>query len=157
MTRECLPHPFYSMSSSDQITLLLKRARAGDERARHQLLDALYGELRELAESYVRGERHGHTLSPTALVNEVCVRLLSTEELPVVNRVQFRAFVARAMRNVLIDYARERGRLKRGGGQKRVPLYSDVAFENGPKIDVLALDDAPVSYTHLTLPTNTPV
>jgi RNA polymerase sigma factor (TIGR02999 family) len=128
--------------SSVQVTQLLSRAREGDSQARDELLNALYDELRNLARACFRGERPGHTLQATALVNEVCLRLLSTDTLPGQNRTQFRAFVAKAMRHVLIDHARERSRRKRGGGRGKVPLDEDLLVEDKPAVDILALDEA---------------
>jgi len=128
--------------SSSDVTQLLLRAHNGDSQARDNLLSTIYGELRELARAYFRRERPGHTLEATALVNEVCVRLLATDTLPGKNRAQFRAFVAKAMRHVLVDYAREKHRRKRGGGQQRVPLQSGLLVKDAPSVDLLALDEA---------------
>ncbi len=124
------------------VTQLLDRARDGDSKARDELLSALYDELRGLARACFRGEKPGHSLQATALVNEVCLRLLAADGLPGKNRGQFLAFVAKAMRNVLLDHARQRRRLKRGGGQRRVPLDSELVIEEEPAIDLLALDEA---------------
>jgi RNA polymerase sigma factor (TIGR02999 family) len=128
--------------ASHEVTQLLVRARDGDSRARDELLSAIYDELRALARSYFRGERVGHTLEATALVNEVCLRLLAGEGLPGENRAQFRAFVAKAMRHVLIDHARERGRIKRGGQGRKVALDQDMVVVGGPSVDLVALDEA---------------
>ena len=128
--------------SPSEITLLLDRAQGGDGGARDELFRLIYDELRELARSYLKGERAGHTLEATALVNEVCVGLLKKEALPGTNRGQFRAFVAKAMRHVLIDHARERQRKKRGGNAQRVPLTENLRVEAEPSLDLLALDAA---------------
>lgn len=128
--------------SALEVTNLLQRTREGDLRARDELLSAIYHELRALAQAYFRSERPGHTLQATALVNEVCLRLLSRGKLPGENRMQFRAFVAKAMRHVLIDHARERKRRKRGGGLKKVPLEGVLMVEEGPSDDLLALNEA---------------
>jgi RNA polymerase sigma factor (TIGR02999 family) len=123
------------------VTLLLERARDGDLRARDGLLSAIYEELRSLARAAKRDERPGQALQTTELVNEVCLRLLATEALPGRNRAQFRAYVAKAMRHVLVDHARERRRLKRGGDRQRLPLDEDLALEQEPSVDLLALDE----------------
>jgi len=105
-------------------------------------LDAIYDELRGLARACFRRERPGNTLQATALVNEVCLRLLAAGGLPGKNRSQFLAFVAKAMRHILLDHARERNRLKRGGGLKRVALDAALVVEEEPSLDLLALDEA---------------
>ncbi len=129
--------------NSPQVTELLARADAGDSQARDRLFDSVYEELRALARGYLRNERPGHTLQATALVNEVCLRLLSGERLPGKNRAQFRAFVAKAMRHVLVDYSRGRRRAKRGGkDQRRVPLSEDLVVGRDSTLDFLALDEA---------------
>ncbi len=131
-------------SSASQITALLELARRGDSSARDRLLTSIYDELRELARAYLSDRRTpGHTLQATALVNEVCLRLLRRDAIPGENRVQFRAFVAKAMRNLLIDHARERNRLKRGGSAgRRVPLDEELIVNEEPTIDFLALDES---------------
>ncbi len=126
----------------NEVTQLLEQARSGDTAARDTLLSTLYGELRTLARSYFRKERPSHTLEATALVNEVCLRLLDSRELPGKNRVRFRAFVATAMRHVLIDHARERKRVKRGGELRQVPLDEHLVVEENSTIDLLDLDQA---------------
>ena len=126
-----------------QVTELLELARTGDRVARDRLLSSIYDELRGLARSYLQSQQPGHTLQATALVNEVCLRLLAKDGLPGRNRIQFRAFVAKAMRNLLIDHAREKGRAKRGGGHlRRVPLDDGLPVSDEPTIDFLALDEA---------------
>ena len=130
------------MTSPAEVTLLLERARGGDVGARDALLEALYVELRVLARDAFRRERPGHTLEATALVNEVCVRLLSSESLPGRNRMQLRAFVAKAMRHVLIDHARERTRLKRGGAHKKIPFNGELVIGEAPSHELIDLDVA---------------
>jgi RNA polymerase sigma factor (TIGR02999 family) len=124
------------------LTQLLVEARAGDSRARDRILAAIYDELRSLARAYFQNERRGHTLEPTALANEVCLRLLSGETLPGSNGAQLRAFIARAMRHVLIDHARERQAAKRGGGRRRRRVADAEPASPAPDLDVLALDEA---------------
>ena len=128
--------------SPSDITRLLTRARDGDSSARDALLGALYDELRALAKACFRAERPGHTLQATALVNEVCLRLLRTGSLPGKNRVEFLAFVAKAMRHLLVDHARHRRRLKRGAGNHRVALDDALVVEEKPALGLIALDEA---------------
>src|SRR5438309_6608756 len=103
------------------LTLILGRARAGDDRARGELLASVYDELRRVASGLMRRERTGHTLSPTAVVHEAVIRLLGEA---VFDEATDRSFLfaaaARAMREVLIDHARRRGAGRRGGGRRRV-------------------------------------
>ena len=132
------------MSSQVSVTQLLVQARDGDLKARDELLRITLAELRQLARSYLADERPDHTLQPSALVNEVCLRLLEGETLPGKNRAQFFAYVARAMHHVLVDHARARQAWKRGGGLQRVPFEEGMALKLGgePNLDLLALDEA---------------
>ena len=131
-------------SSAPQITALLELAARGDSSARDRLLTSIYDELRGLARAYLSdGITPGHTLQATELVNEVCLKLLRRDAIPGDNRVQFRAFVAKAMRNLLIDHARKRNRLKRGGNMgRRVPFDEALTVDEEPAIDFLALDES---------------
>jgi RNA polymerase sigma-70 factor (ECF subfamily) len=87
-------------------------------------------------------EQTGHTLQTTALVNEVYLRLLGLREISWQNRTHFLAVCARTMRQILIDYARSRRRLKRGGGDDNVPLDGELLIPGHPCVGLLALDDA---------------
>lgn len=108
------------------------------------LIDALHGELRRIAGGMFAGERAGHTLQPTAVVNEACVRMLAGEEIGPIERTRFFALAATVMRRVLIDHARSAGRDKRGGGRRRVTLgdHSGAQNEDMDLTDMIALDDA---------------
>ena len=122
------------------LTLLLKAACSGDREAYERLYQAVYAELRRVARANLRRESPGHTLQPTALVNEAYLRLGSGSTFE--NRRHFFAAAAEAMRRILVDHARKRGAGKRGGGLDRVTLSGvDVAAE-GELIDVLAVDAA---------------
>jgi RNA polymerase sigma factor (TIGR02999 family) len=122
------------------LTLLLKAARSGDRDAYERLYQAVYVELRRVARANLRREAPGHTLQPTALVNEAYLRLGSGSTFE--NRRHFFAAAAEAMRRILVDHARKRGAEKRGGGLDRVTLSGvDVAAEDEP-VDVLAVDAA---------------
>jgi RNA polymerase sigma factor (TIGR02999 family) len=125
------------------LTLILGRARAGDERARSELVTLVYDELRQVAAGLMRRERPDHTLSPTAVVHEAVIRLLGEQ---VFDRAEDRGFLfasaARAMREVLIDHARRRTADRRGGGRRRVPLDSVVDYFDEQGLDIVAVHEA---------------
>jgi RNA polymerase sigma factor (TIGR02999 family) len=101
-------------SEAGEVTQLLRRWRAGDGAAGDELVELLYDELRSLAGSYLRRERKGHTLAPTALVHEAYLRLAGGADQPSIeNRVHFFALTARAMRRVLVDHARHHAAARR--------------------------------------------
>ena len=112
-----------------------------DPAARDQLVPIVYEELRRLAHHHMRGEREGHTLQTTALVNEVYLRLAGIDGLRSGDRAQFFALAATLMRRVLVDYARQRARGKRGGGLS-VTSLDDNTVAPQPAVDVVALDEA---------------
>ena len=132
--------------SPEQITLLLERWGQGDEQALDTLLPLVYPDLRRLASYLLKGDRPGHTLQPTALVNEAYLKLQGSAGIPWQNRTHFIAVAARAMRQVLCDYARKRKRERHGGGMVFVPL--DEVFEFVPQRSaaLLALDDALIAF-----------
>lgn len=105
-----------------RITHLLAAWRRGDEDALQQVMDRVYGELRAVAGNLFRHESGGHTLQPTALVNEAFLRLVDQERIDWKSRAQFFAVAARIMRRVLVDHARARAAAKRGGVGVRVTL-----------------------------------
>jgi len=125
------------------LTLILGRARDGDELAKGELLALVYDELRRVATGLMRRERTDHTLSPTAVVHEAVIRLLGDA---VLDRATDRGFLfasaARAMREVLIDHARRRGAGRRGGGRRRVPLDAVVDYFEGQGLELLAVHEA---------------
>jgi RNA polymerase sigma factor (TIGR02999 family) len=112
-----------------------------DPSARDRLMPIVYEELRRLAHHYMRGEREGHTLQTTALVNEVYVRLAGIDGLQWRDRTHFFAMTATLMRRVLVDYARQRGRDKRGAGVSVTSIDENVIAAK-PAVDVVALDEA---------------
>jgi RNA polymerase sigma factor (TIGR02999 family) len=112
-----------------------------DPVARDRLVPIVYEELRRLAHHYMRNEREGHTLQTTALVNELYVRLAGIEALDWRDRAHFFAMSATLMRRVLVDYARQRGRDKRGAGLTVTSLDENVIAPQRA-VDVVALDEA---------------
>jgi RNA polymerase sigma factor (TIGR02999 family) len=124
-----------------RISHLLSDWANRDPAARDELVPIVYDELRRLAHHYMRGERAGHTLQTTALVNEVYLRLTGIDSLHWRDRAHFFAMVATLMRRVLVDYARQRGREKRGSGVT-VTTLDEHAVASQPAVDIVALDDA---------------
>jgi RNA polymerase sigma factor (TIGR02999 family) len=100
----------------NEVTVLLNQAKGGDADAMGKLMPLVYNELRRLAEHYMRGERVGHTLQPTAVVHEAYLRLIGLDRIDWQNRAQFMGIAAQLMRRILINYARDRVAAKRGGG-----------------------------------------
>jgi RNA polymerase sigma factor (TIGR02999 family) len=125
----------------ERISRLLTDWANRDPAAREQLVPIVYEELRRLAHHYMRDERKGHTLQTTALVNEVYLRLAGIDAMGWSDRAHFFAMVATLMRRVLVDYARQRGRGKRGAGVSVISL-DENAIAPQPSIDVVALDEA---------------
>lgn len=129
------------MAANRAVTGLLGEWRSGNEKALEALTPLVYDELRRLAHHYMRGERAGHTLQATGLVNEAFVRLIGTD-VEWQDRTHFYAVAARTMRRVLIDHAKARNSDKRGAGAIAVTLHeADVAGGTAPD-DLLAIDAA---------------
>jgi RNA polymerase sigma factor (TIGR02999 family) len=129
------------MEAPDEVTRLLISWNNGDQRALDQLMPYVYDELRRLARHYMRGERHGHILQTTALVNEAYLRLVKDRNISVKNRAHFIAKAARAMRQILVDHYREQSRVKRGREFQQVSL-AEASEISGTAVELLALDDA---------------
>lgn len=125
-----------------EITRLLEAWSNGDRSALDRLAPLVHDELRRIARRKMRGEREGHTLQTTALVNEVYLRLAGQEGFEWRDRAHFFAVCARVMRHVLIDHARAGGRGKRGGGALRVSLDGAMLAAEARDVDLLALDEA---------------
>ena len=106
----------------EDVTELLGRWSDGDPSAREQLMPLVFEELRRLARGFFRGERGDHTLQPTALVNEIYLKLVDQKRVSWQSRAQFYKFAATLMRRVLVDHARGKGAAKRGSGRTPVPL-----------------------------------
>ena len=128
---------------ADGITEWLHRLDSGDSDALDRVIRILYDELRSLARARLRSERAGHTLSPTALVNEAYLRLARQHRIPAGSRTQFFGVAAKTMRRVLVDYARARKRKERGGDQAPVPIEAVETFLSDEEADeILSLEDA---------------
>jgi RNA polymerase sigma factor (TIGR02999 family) len=126
-----------------EVTNLLVRFREGDRQAEAQLIPLIYGELRRLASGYLNRERGDHTLQPTALVHEAFLRLVSEGQPPWQNRAHFFGVAARLMRQILVDYARRRRSLKRGGSCERIDLEEKfLVYSPEKSAELLALDEA---------------
>ena len=127
---------------TDEVTRLLKAWTAGDERALEELTPLVYEQLHRVAQRFMAGERPGHTLQTTALVNEVYVRLVDCGQMNWQDRAHFFAVSAQLMRHILVDFARSRGYQKRGGGLARVSLDEAATVSGEPDPSLVALDDA---------------
>jgi RNA polymerase sigma factor (TIGR02999 family) len=130
------------MMFSAGITQLLIQWRNGDQAALNELLPQVYGELRRLANYYLRQERPGHTLQATALVHEAYLRLVDAKEIDWQNRAHFFGIAAVRMRHILVEYARSRQAAKRGGGEYRLSVSEADERAEEPDVNLLALDDA---------------
>jgi RNA polymerase sigma factor (TIGR02999 family) len=126
------------------LTAALCDLAAGQAGADARVMPLIYARLRALAEHHLVGERAGHTLQATALVNEAYLKLVDQRVARWDSRAQFFAFAAHAMRRILLDHARARGRQKRGGGLRRVSFDGiDAPARSGPpELDLIALDEA---------------
>jgi RNA polymerase sigma factor (TIGR02999 family) len=125
-----------------EVTRILMAVEQGDARALDRLLPAVYRELRQLAAQKLSHERPGQTLQATALVHEVYLRLVGAEGQSWKSRTHFFAAAAEAMRRILIENARRKHRLKRGGHRQRVDLEDGELSIDGPSHDLIALDEA---------------
>jgi len=151
--RQLVPKPlvFFGCTENDpmishqqaDVTTLLEQIQAGDEQARHQLVERIYGELHRVAVGLMEGERADHSLQPTALLHEALLRLLDADVLSKApNRAYLFAAAARAMREVLVDHARYRSRQKRGGKQHTLPLDAVLLYCEEQNLDVVAVHEA---------------
>lgn len=129
-------------SGSPQITQLLLAWGNGDERALEDLMPLVYDELHKVAARHLRRMRPGQTLQTTDLVNEAYLRLIDASQVRWQNRAHFFAVSAQLMRRILVDFARRRQYLKRGGGAQQVSLDEGLAIAPERGADLMALDDA---------------
>jgi RNA polymerase sigma factor (TIGR02999 family) len=137
MTGKALKTP----PTADVTTLLLAWS-AGDEMAFKQLVPLVYRELHRRARLYMAGERRNHTLQTTALVNEAYLKLVDLRKVQWKNRAHFFAISAQLMRRILVDFARHRGLIKRGGSMLLTTLHDELAISSGPTSELIAIDDA---------------
>ena len=128
--------------ATQDVTALLPAWTGGDGTVLNRLLPILYEELRRTARAYMRRERSGHTLQTTALINEVFLRLVDIHQVQWRDRVHFLTMAAQLMRRILVDHARRRGYLKRGGGAGALTLDELPPISTGRGADFVALDDA---------------
>ena len=135
-------------AAADALTVLLARADGGDPTAAAALLPLVYDQLKALARRHMAAERADHTLQPTALVHEAYLRLVGRPvgadgvEVPWANRAQFFAAAAEAMRRILVDHARAKGGLKRGGDRRRLPADVMELTADDRASELLELDEA---------------
>ena len=123
-------------------TRMLLDLSQGQKKAAEELMPLVYTEFQRLARKQLSGEAEGHTLQPTALVNEVYLKLIQQDRVDWKGKTHFFAIGAQAMRRILIDHARKRNRLKRGGDRARVEFDADLALSPHKDEDLLALEEA---------------
>jgi RNA polymerase sigma-70 factor (ECF subfamily) len=129
-----------TIPASQNVTQMLVAWADGDEAARDALIPLVYDQLRRIARHHLRGERAGHTLQTSELINEAYLKLIE-QSVSWQSRAHFFGIAARLMRQILVDYARSRQRLKRGGDRQQISLTAvEDAPEQGP--DLLALNEA---------------
>jgi RNA polymerase sigma-70 factor, ECF subfamily len=135
------PEGYNSRTEMDDVSALLRAWSDGDQDALDKLTPIVYGELHRLAGRYMRGERTGHSLQTTALVNEAYLRLVDYKSMRWQNRAHFFAVSAQLMRRILVDHAR-RHNLKRGGDVPHVSLDEAASLADAGNTDLVALDRA---------------
>ena len=126
----------------DNVTLLLRKWSEGDDSALEQLTPLVYDELHRLAHQHMRREKAGHILQTSALINEAYLRLVDQPQVHWQNRAHFFGVAARLMRRILVDAARKRDALKRGGSLIQVPMDEATNLAQDQAANILALDDA---------------
>ena len=132
-----------TVNKSKEITQMLREWSGGKQEALDALLPLVYEELRRQASRYLRRERAGHTLQTTALIHETYLKLIDQREVNWQNRAHFFSIAAQAMRRILVDYARQRHREKRGGIGEDLPIEAAALAVSGERsIDLVALDEA---------------
>jgi RNA polymerase sigma factor (TIGR02999 family) len=129
-------------TSPNEITQQLIAWSNGDTAALERLIPAVYQELRRMADHYLRGERAGHSLQPTALVHEAYLRLIDQTKVEWHNRAHFFGVAAQMMRRILIDHAKAKQRAKGGGAAVKVSLDEGAVFSQERATELVALDDA---------------
>lgn len=129
-------------SSAGEVSQLLRIWGGGDDSALEKLIPLVYNQLRKIAHHQMTKERAGHTLQTTALINEAYIRLIGATAVSYKDRAHFFALSAQLMRRVLVDHARGRRRVKRGGATQNVSLQESLAIPAGRDISIIELDDA---------------
>jgi len=129
-------------SSTSQVSQLLRAWNEGDQSALEKLTPIVYDELRRMARQHMAYERPSHTLQSAALVNEVYLRLVDSAHANWQNRIHFFAVCAQAMRRILVDWARSRQALKRGGEIRPLRLDEALVMNDVEDVDLIALDEA---------------
>ncbi len=129
-------------SDEKPLTILLRRLDSGDTGLLDEIFQQVYQELRRMAQQQLRGERKGHTLNATALVHEAYLKLVDSKEVNWQNRAHFFALAARSMRQILIDYARQRKAQKRGGEKLLVTLQEENIRYETRADELLLLDES---------------
>lgn len=122
--------------------MILKDWSGGNRASADVLLSLVYDELRKIAARYLRKERSGHTLQPTALVHEAYMKLIDISDINWQDRAHFFAVAANVMRHILVDHARARLSEKRGGDSQRIELEDAISLSEEQNIDLIALDEA---------------
>jgi RNA polymerase sigma-70 factor (ECF subfamily) len=130
-----------AVTTTREVTQLLQSWSGGDPSALEKLVPLVYAELHRLASGYMRGEREGHTLQTTALINEAFLRLVDWKNVSWQNRAHFFGVSSRLMRRILVDFARSRRNSRRGGDMSRVTL-DEALIPAEARTDVVAVDDA---------------
>ena len=130
------------MEPAPDVTLLLSKSAAGDQKAAAELVPLVYKELRRLAARHLARERPDHTLQATALVHEAYVKLAGQKAAKWQNRAQFLGVASQAMRRILVDYARGKQRIRRGGKQQKVLLDDVLLVSPGRSEEVLAVHES---------------
>src|SRR5215212_1972428 len=131
-----------SLDQQPEITQQLHEWSLGKESALEALMPIVYAELHRQATNYLRRERIGHTLQPTALINEAYLKLIDQREVNWANRSHFFGIAAQAMRRILVDHARTKHREKRGGNEENLPIDEALTVAVDEKdIDLMALDE----------------
>src|SRR6516164_4747012 len=130
------------MPCPGELTRLLAEWSSGNQSALDEVVPLVYDQLRRLASDYMRGERPGHLLQTTALVNEAYLRLMGRQEISCYTRAEFFAIAAQVMRRVLVDYARERNRVKRGEGVAPLSLEEAALISDDRAEQIVAINAA---------------
>ncbi len=135
-----MTHP--SDKQNLDLTAILQQASDGNSLAVEELYSAVYGELQKIAQRRLARERSDHTLQATALVNEAYLKLVDQKKVQWQSRAQFYKIAARAMRRILVDHARRRGSLKRGGDLQKATFDDRIPQPKNDNLELIALDDA---------------